>query len=137
MVQKRILLIGGNFYPELTGIGKYNSEMMDWLAENGSICTVVTTYPYYPDWQIKEPYYKKSYWFSREYKATNSIVGNSIKIYRCPHFVPANPSGFTRILSDISFCISCSIMIFLSLFKKKYDCIITVSPPFLTGILAV
>ncbi|RYE31052.1 MAG: colanic acid biosynthesis glycosyltransferase WcaI, partial [Sphingobacteriaceae bacterium] len=39
--------------------------------------------------------------------------------------------------SDISFCISCSIMIFLSLFKKKYDCIITVSPPFLTGILAV
>ncbi|RYY07765.1 MAG: colanic acid biosynthesis glycosyltransferase WcaI [Sphingobacteriaceae bacterium] len=137
MAQKRILLIGGNFYPELTGIGKYNSEMMDWLAENGDICTVVTTYPYYPDWKIKEPYHKKSYWFSREYKATDSGLGNSIKIYRCPHFVPANPSGLTRILSDISFCLSCSIMMFLSLFKKKYDYVITVSPPFLTGILAV
>ncbi|MGI4803846.1 MAG: WcaI family glycosyltransferase [Janthinobacterium lividum] len=137
MTQKRILLIGGNYYPELTGIGKYNGEMMDWLADDGNICTVVTTYPYYPDWKIKEPYYKKSFWFSREYKATNSGIGNSIKIYRCPHFVPSNPSGLTRILSDVSFCLSCSIMIFLSLFKKRYDYIITVSPPFLTGILAV
>lgn len=137
MTQKRILLIGGNFYPELTGIGKYNGEMMDWLAENGNICTVVTTYPYYPDWKIKEPYYKKSFWFSRTYKATETGVGNNIKIYRCPHFVPANPSGLTRILSDISFCVSCVAMVFLSLFKKKYDYVITVSPPFLTGILAV
>ncbi|MGI4751486.1 MAG: WcaI family glycosyltransferase [Janthinobacterium lividum] len=137
MAQKRILLIGGNFYPELTGIGKYNGEMMDWLAEDGNICTVITTYPYYPDWKIKEPYYKKSFWFSRGYKATNSGKGNAIKIYRCPHFVPANPSGLTRILSDISFCLSCVAMVFLALFKKKYDYVITVSPPFLTGLLAV
>ena len=137
MAQKRILLIGGNFYPELTGIGKYNGEMMDWLAEDGNICTVVTTYPYYPDWKIKEPYYKKSFWFSRSYKATQSGTGNNIKIYRCPHFVPANPSGLTRILSDVSFCLSCTAMVFLALFKKKYDYIITVSPPFLTGVLAV
>ncbi len=137
MTQKRILLIGGNFYPELTGIGKYNGEMMNWLAEQGNICTVITTYPYYPDWNIKAPYYKKSFWFSREYKATDSGQGNAVKIYRCPHFVPSNPSGFTRILSDISFCLSCVVMVFLSLFKKKYDYVITVSPPFLTGILAV
>ncbi len=137
MAQKRILLIGGNFYPELTGIGKYNGEMIEWLAEQGNVCTVITTYPYYPDWNVKEPYYKKSFWFSRAYKATNSLPVNTIKIYRCPHFVPANPSGLTRILSDVSFCLSCTVMVFLALFKKKYDYVITVSPPFLTGILAV
>jgi len=137
MTQKRILLIGGNFYPELTGIGKYNGEMMDWLADDGNICTVITTYPYYPDWKINEPYNKKSFWYSREYKETNSGTGNPVKIYRCPHYVPVNPSGLTRILSDISFCLSCSVMVFLALFKKRYDYVITVSPPFLTGILAV
>ncbi len=137
MTQKRILLIGGNFYPELTGIGKYNGEMIEWLAEHGNDCTVITTYPYYPDWNIKEPYLKKAHWFSKEYKTTNSIPANAVKIYRCPHFVPENPSGLTRILSDISFCISCVVMVFYLLFKKKYDYIITVSPPFLTGILAV
>lgn len=137
MAQKRILLIGGNFYPELTGIGKYNGEMMDWLAEQGNICTVITTYPYYPDWKVKSPYNKKAYWFSKDFKAVTGNATNSIKIYRCPHFIPANPSGLTRILSDISFCLSATIMVFFLLFKRKYDFIITVSPPFLTGILAI
>ncbi len=137
MTQKRILLIGGNFYPELTGIGKYNGEMMDWLAEQGNTCTVITTYPYYPDWNIKETHEKRSYWFSTEYKTVSSFPANPIKIYRCPHFVPANPSGLTRILSDISFCLSATVMVFILLFKKKYDYVITVSPPFLTGIYAI
>lgn len=138
MTQKRILLIGGNFYPELTGIGKYNGEMLDWLAEQGNFCTAITTYPYYPDWKIKPPYFGKSKWFSKEFKSTNtSPAANPIKIYRCPHFVPSNPSGLTRILSDVSFCLSSTIMVFTLLFKKKYDYVITVSPPFLTGILAI
>lgn len=136
MAQKRILLIGGNFYPELTGIGKYNGEMIDWLAEQGYACTVITTYPYYPDWKIKPPYFKRSFWFSKELKSVPANPNNSIKIYRCPHFVPSNPSGLTRILSDISFCLSAAVMVFASLFRKKYDYIITVSPPFLTGIYA-
>ncbi len=135
MVNKKILLIGGNFYPELTGIGKYNGEMIDWLAEHGNTCTVITTYPYYPDWNIKEPYYKKSFWFSKDFKNTNPA--NPIKIYRCPHFIPSNPSGLTRILSDVSFFLSSTVMVFMLLFKKKYDYIITVSPPFLTGTLAI
>jgi colanic acid biosynthesis glycosyl transferase WcaI len=137
MTQKRIVLIGGNFYPELTGIGKYNGEMMQWLAEQGNTCTVITTYPYYPDWKIKSPHYKRSFWFTKEYKAVDAFPNNPIKIYRCPHFVPANPSGLTRILSDISFCVSATVMVFVLLFKKKYDYFITVSPPFLTGIYAI
>ena len=137
MVQKRILLIGGNFYPELTGIGKYNGEMMDWLAAQGNICMVITTYPYYPDWKVKTPYNKKAYWFSKDFKQINANPANPIKIYRCPHFIPENPSGLTRILSDISFCLSATVMVFYLLFKKKNDYVITVSPPFLTGILAI
>ena len=78
-----ILLIGGNFSPELTGIGKYNGEMINWLAERGHICTVITTYPYYPDWNIKPPYAKKAFWYSKEYKTTENNPNRNIKIYRC------------------------------------------------------
>ena len=47
-MSQRLLLITGNFFPELNGIGKYNGEMIRWLAEKGYECTVITSYPYYP-----------------------------------------------------------------------------------------
>ena len=52
-MKKNILLISGNYFPEPTGIGKYNNEMMIWLADHGFNCTVISTYPYYPFWQIQ------------------------------------------------------------------------------------
>ena len=50
IANKKVLLISQNFTPEPTGIGKYNGEMMNWLAVNGYDCSVITTYPYYPQW---------------------------------------------------------------------------------------
>ncbi|HAI44922.1 MAG TPA: hypothetical protein DCM40_46020, partial [Maribacter sp.] len=41
---KKLLFIGYNFSPELTGIGKYSGEMMHWLAKKGHDCTVLTSY---------------------------------------------------------------------------------------------
>ena len=69
-MSKRVLLIGGNFSPELTGIGKYNGEMIDMLASQGYDCTVITSYPYYPHWKVQEPYTTSSGWFKRELKAS-------------------------------------------------------------------
>jgi colanic acid biosynthesis glycosyl transferase WcaI len=41
--KKRILIIGINFSPEPTGIGKYTGEMALWLSENGYSCDVITS----------------------------------------------------------------------------------------------
>lgn len=133
MKKKKILLLGGNYFPELTGIGKYNTEMMDWLAINDYDCSVITTYPYYPFWKIQEPYTKHSSWYKKETRKLNDNV--DITIYRCPHYVPALPTGVKRILSDISFFISAFFQIFLMLFRKKFDYVITVAPPFQIGLL--
>src|SRR4051812_15478313 len=104
MKPKRLLLIGGNFYPEPTGIGKFNGEMIAWLSSSGFECTVITTSPYYPQWKVQKPYSNK--WFKRELLQLplNSREGeetkqNKVKVIRCPHYVPANPSGMKRILS--------------------------------------
>jgi colanic acid biosynthesis glycosyl transferase WcaI len=93
----RILILGLNFHPELIGIGKYTGEMAAWLAEQGHNLRVITTPPYYPQWQIAEGYsrwrYKRETW-------------GGIQVIRCPFWVPRQPSGLKRLLHLFSFALS-------------------------------
>ncbi|WP_346881376.1 WcaI family glycosyltransferase [uncultured Algibacter sp.] len=130
---KRILLIGYNFAPEPTGIGKYSGEMIHWLANQGYDCIVVTAYPYYPYWKVQEPYYKKRFWYSKE--VTNFDSGGKITTYRCPMYVPEEPSGKKRMLLDLSFMTSAYFQLLKLLFYKKCDTVITVVPSFQFGLL--
>ena len=134
MQKQRILLLAGNFLPEPTGIGKYNGEMIDWLSQEGYECGVITSYPYYPFWETQIPYKKKSSWFTKEKSLTNDT---KLTVYRCPHYIPKKPSGLKRVLSDLSFFISAFFQLFILLFKKKYDYVIAVVPPFQLGLLGV
>ncbi|MCQ6956483.1 WcaI family glycosyltransferase [Mucilaginibacter aquariorum] len=137
-MQNRILLIGGNFYPEPIGIGKYNGEMMDWLATNGYDCTVVTTYPYYPQWKVQTPYVNKAFWYKKEIKYIKPFYESSVKIYRCPQFVPVNPTGAKRMILDFSFFITSFLLIIkLLLSVRKYDIVISVVPAFQLGLLGI
>lgn len=131
----RLLLISYNFSPELTGIGKYNGEMIDWLVKSGYECSVLTAYPYYPHWKIQAPYDKKRFMFSKE-KAPASAAG-SLTIYRCPIFVPANPTAIKRVLMDLSFFATALMRMLTFLFARKFDFIVCVAPSFQVGLLGV
>ena len=135
-MSKRFLLIGGNFSPELTGIGKYNGEMIDMLAHQGYQCTVITSFPYYPQWKIQAPYTKSAGWFKKEIKI---VSGNSkpIEVFRCPHYVPKNPTGTKRMISDFSFTLSAFFKVFHLLFTKKFDFVLVVVPSFQLGLLGL
>jgi colanic acid biosynthesis glycosyl transferase WcaI len=135
-MSKRLLLIGGNFSPEPTGIGKYNGEMIKWLAAGGYDCTVITSYPYYPEWKVQPPYDKNKNWFKKEVIESNG-QGGKITVYRCPQYVPQKPTGKTRIMLDFSFAVSAFIKILQLLPRKKFDVVISVVPPFHLGLLAV
>jgi len=134
-MRKRILLIGYNFYPELTGIGKYSGEMMDWLAGKGYDCTVITTYPYYPHWKVQEPYYKSRFWYQTEVK--NYMSGGRLTICRCPMYVPAKPTGLKRILLDASFLVSAFFKLLQLLPAAKFNLVVAVTPSFQFGLLGV
>ncbi|MCB4809223.1 WcaI family glycosyltransferase [Tamlana sp. 62-3] len=131
--KKRILLIGYNFSPEPTGIGKYSGEMIYWLANHGYDCMVLTTYPYYPYWKVQEPYYKKRCWYTKEVEEFGS--GGRITNYRCPMYVPEEPTGKKRMLLDLSFMFSAFLQLLKLLFVKKFDAVITVVPSFQFGLL--
>ena len=136
MIEKKsVLLLSSNFSPEVTGIGKFNGEMFEWLSTQGYSCTVVTTFPYYPYWKRQAPYAKRGYWFKTEYIPVEN--GLPIKIIRCPHYIPKNPSGSNRVLSEFTFFLMAFLVLFYLLFKKKFEYIITVAPPFEIGLLGI
>lgn len=128
MKNKRILLISHNFSPEPIGVGKYNGEMISWLANAGYDCTVVTTFPYYPYWKVQPPYTNR--WYKKEV-IKYPEAGTSLTIYRCPSYIPETPTGAHRTIQDFSYLLSKFFVIMRMLFsRQKFDLIVTIAPPF-------
>ncbi|MVM32526.1 WcaI family glycosyltransferase [Spirosoma sp. HMF4905] len=122
----RILIYDINYTPELTGVGKYTGEMGAWLASKGHIVRVITAMPYYPEWEIHERYKGKG-WFTEEI--------DGVTVNRCPFYVPTKVTTLKRILHEFSFVIS-SLPYWASvLIGKRYDIVISISPPFQIGLL--
>ena len=117
----RLLFLGLNYTPELTGIGKYSGEMMEWLASRGHEVHVVTAPPYYPAWRVSKGY---SQW---RYRRERSAAG--VEIYRCPLWVPRNPKGGTRVTHLSSFALS-SLPVMLAQVAWHPDLVLTVEPAF-------
>ena len=93
----RLLIIGLNFAPELTGIGKYTGEMAAWLAARGHDVSVVTTRPYYPEWK-RTPGLAAWGWHAE--------IWQDCRVIRCPLYVPRRPTGLHRLLHLGSFGVS-------------------------------
>lgn len=125
-----VLVLGINFSPELTGIGKYSGEMAQWLADQNIKTTVITSFPYYPNWKVQEPYSGR--WFKKEVSANGNLT-----VYRCPMYVPEVPSGLKRMVHEATFFASSTCVILRLLFKPKIDNIICIAPPFHLGFLAL
>ena len=58
-MNKSITIIGINFYPEDSSTGLYTTQMAEYLASKGYEVSIVTGFPYYPEWEIREEYVDK------------------------------------------------------------------------------
>ncbi|MDF2940648.1 MAG: glycosyl transferase [Gammaproteobacteria bacterium] len=106
----RLLVYSLNYAPELTGIGKYNAEMCEWLASRGHRVTVLTAQPYYPGWKVFKGY---SAW---KYSQENI---NGVTVLRCPIWVPTRPSSLKRLAHLLSFACSSLPRLLFSGFKPN------------------
>lgn len=113
----KILVYGINYSPELTGIGKYTGEMVEWMARQGHEVRVITAPPYYPQWQVGENY---SAWRYRKEQGAATV-------WRCPLYVPKQPSTLKRLIHLGSFALS-SFFPLLAQRSWKPDRIIGVVP---------
>jgi len=114
----KIRLVSINFSPELTGVGKYNGDMVRWMDEHGIDVDVITAVPYYPEWRVHDGY--KGIAFRRE------LLGRVV-VNRCPIYVPKNPSVIRRMLHLISFSVSSFLRLF-SIRSQRPDVLVVVEP---------
>ncbi|NHZ87008.1 MAG: WcaI family glycosyltransferase [Planctomycetia bacterium] len=113
----KILIYGLHFKPDLIGIGKYTGEMTDWLFERGHQIRVITAPSYYPGWKLKQ----RSWWYKKE--------ENPYFTWRCPIYVPSQPTGLTRLLHLLSFTLS-SIPILIRNLWWRPNYILSIEPAF-------
>ena len=93
----KILVYGINYAPELTGIGRYTSDMAASLAAAGHDVRVVCAPPYYPAWRITPGFSAARYAKERT---------DGVRIWRAPLWIPARPRGARRLLHLASFALS-------------------------------
>ncbi len=114
----KILIVGLNYSPDITGIGKYTGEMAEWLGARGHHVRVVTAPPYYPQWKVQKPY--KAFFYKKE-----TVEG--VDIYRCPLYVPTEVSTLKRVIHLLSFSMS-SAPLLLSMIFWKPDVVVNPVP---------
>jgi colanic acid biosynthesis glycosyl transferase WcaI len=124
----RILVHGINFPPEMIGVAKYTGEMCDWLANSGHTLTVVSTYPYYPEWQVAGQ--------QRRLRYSSETIGET-KIIRCPIYVPAVPTGRRRLLHHSSFAISSGLALVPTALRFCPDVVLAIAPSLVASPAAV
>jgi colanic acid biosynthesis glycosyl transferase WcaI len=115
----RLLIVGLNFAPELTGIGKFTGEMAAWLAARGHDVSVITTRPYYPDWK-RPPGFSGWRWHSEDW--------GGCRVMRCPLYVPRRQTGLQRILHLASFGMSSLPAALTRALKGKPDVVMVMAP---------
>jgi len=118
---KRLLVVALNYAPDLTGVGKYVSEMTEWLTSHKQLTVrVVTAAPYYPAWVVSPGYSSRRYTKER-------IAG--VDVYRCPLWIPRRPGGITRMLHLLSFALSCFPVLLWQAVRWRPQVICVVEPP--------
>jgi colanic acid biosynthesis glycosyl transferase WcaI len=114
----RILVLGINYAPEKTAVAPFTTGLCEHLSAHGHEVSVITAFPYYPEWKTWEGY--RGHWFQDERL-------NHVAIRRVWHFVPDRASKLLqRLAHDLSFTLSAFAA---GLFAREFDAIYCASPP--------
>ncbi|GAB3067875.1 glycosyltransferase [Nocardioides zeae] len=119
--RQRILLVGLNYAPETTGIAPYTAGIARALAEDHDV-QVLTAHPHYPQWRVHDGY---GGWRA-------DVRDADVHVSRLRHYVPAEPAGTSRIVSELSFAARA-----YAARVQRPDLVIAVTPALLSASAAV
>lgn len=89
----RVSVLGLNYPPEVTGISPYTGAFAQGMSEQGAEVHVLATHAHYPEWAFRAG---AGQWTHRENHGAVSVT-------RLRHYLPKNPLGVGRLLSEMSF----------------------------------
>jgi colanic acid biosynthesis glycosyl transferase WcaI len=115
----KILILGLNFAPELTGVGRYTADFVAWLSERGHEVRVITAPPYYPEWRVGAGYAAGAW--------RREAMGR-VRVLRCPIWLPRALTPRTRILHLLSFAMSSVVPCLWAAARFRPDLIWAVEP---------
>lgn len=118
----RITILGLNYAPEPSGNAPYTSSLAEGLSAAGHTVHVVSGYPHYPEWTLKEGY---SGW-------TRSEITNGVSVKRLRHYIPGKPGALARMHMELSF----GLRLMFARWHKP-DVVLLVSPALLSTALAI
>jgi putative colanic acid biosynthesis glycosyltransferase WcaI len=113
----RILIMAGNYAPEKTASAPLTTDFCQYLTASGHSVSVVTTFPHYPQWKIRNEYAGRFY--SRE-----TIDG--VSVFRILNYIPRHPTSLKRVLYYGSFGVEAFLPAVAS---GRPDLIVCVTPP--------
>lgn len=114
----RVLIIGVNYEPEVTGIAPYTTAAAEHLASKNPNVSVITGMPHYPEWKVLP-----------EHAAIPLFQDRSgVSLRRVKHYVPQKPSPLGRIKLELSFAIRAVLTPW-----RNPDVIVCVSPPLIAS----
>lgn len=122
----KILIVGLNHAPEQIGIGPYTAGLAQGLAEAGCEVEVIAGKPYYPEWRPRPG----------PGGVTRSEEGGTT-VWRCPHYIPARPSGLKRIVHYLSFAARCLPVALARAAALRPDVVIAIAPALLAAPVAL
>lgn len=122
MTAPSLLFIGLNYAPEPVGIGPYSAGLCEALVAEGHPVTAVVGKPYYPQWR-PDPAHAGGGW--------RTAYEHGVRIVRCPHYIPAEPSGLKRIVHLASFALSALVPALATAWRERPQVVFTVAPALL------
>lgn len=114
-MKRKIAIVGLNYFPEESAIGLYSTEMCEYLNRDFQV-EVITGYPYYPEWKIRDEYQDK--------KGVLIEGKNNVKIQRVKQYTPKNLNPIKRLYHYYDFYKKALKIIE----KNKYDMVMVILP---------
>lgn len=121
----KVLVLCTAYYPEITALGPFNTDLCTYLVEQGLQVTAVVAFPHYPQWKKAEEY--RGVFFKRE-------THRGVRLIRVPMYIPRHPSPMRRIAYDSSYGLSA--LVAGGLLGGSPDVIVAMCSPLQAGAVA-
>lgn len=119
----KLLVLGINYAPEIISTGLYTTGLAEAMSRMGEEVEVVTAQPYYPAWKVFDGY--------PAFRWSSERMASGVHVVRCPHYVPARPTGARRILHHLSFALTALPVLLWKSLTFRPDMVFVATPALL------
>ena len=123
MKQKRALIIGINYAPEISGSAPYTSGLAEFLIDLGFKVEAYVGIPHYPEWKVPKAF---------KYRLRYLEKNNDVRVVHHRHYVPRRQTTVRRVFWEASYLFNVIIRI-----PRRPDIVFCSVPNLAAGILGV